>query len=132
MALHVKCWQCGKNLTGEDDWLGKVGECPGCGAELHFSGAANTTEPPPFAPPPAPIAAPRTGEPGSLFVQLSHVFGIACCIVLALIVVSAVATNCPREETALWLILATLVGIAALLWTILDELQAAREDRRRK
>jgi DNA-directed RNA polymerase subunit RPC12/RpoP len=34
--LRTKCIWCGKNVRGGDDWAGRSGKCPNCGAEIIF------------------------------------------------------------------------------------------------
>ncbi len=72
MPITVTCGGCGKTFNVKDEWAGRAGKCPGCGARITVPGAAFRAQaaptappgpqaPPPYAvppPPPLPAAAP--------------------------------------------------------------------------
>lgn len=37
MSIRVTCAGCGKVVKAGDDWLGRSGKCPGCGAAIQFA-----------------------------------------------------------------------------------------------
>lgn len=54
MSIRATCPKCGKVVKAGDDWAGRVGSCPGCGAAITFVAAAGPSSPP--TPPPLPAA----------------------------------------------------------------------------
>ena len=38
--LKVECPNCTKTIKAQDDSVGKIGKCPGCGGRVEFPGAA--------------------------------------------------------------------------------------------
>lgn len=63
MAIKFFCPACGKKLKTPDDWAGRSGACPECGARLVVPGAAAAASPSPVTAQREPGAAPGGTPP---------------------------------------------------------------------
>jgi len=88
MPIRCTCPGCGKVVKAGDDWAGRSGKCPGCGAGIAFTAVASSPSlPPPFVQVVEPAAEPkRAGRSPRSVVRLRSYWPLVATACVSLVV----------------------------------------------